>query len=119
MDEDGVIRVGGQTSCYPPFRPLDISFDNSTLPSDRTRWSGNCSGKDHNEVLDPKGSWFSKSVKFHCMLYQESEAKTESQLMMDLPKNHLEPFTPSFYYTACDYSGANKVKISRKLTAKY
>lgn len=86
MDEDGVIRVGGQASCYPPFRPLDISFDNSTLPSDRTRWSGNCSGKDHNEVLDPKGAWFSKSVKFHCMLYQESEAKTESQLMMDLPK---------------------------------
>lgn len=53
------------------------------------------------------------------MLYQESEAKTESQLMMDLPKNHLEPFTPSFYYTACDYSGANEVKISRKPTAKY
>lgn len=48
------------------------------------------------------------------MLYQESEAKTESQLMLDLPKNHLEPFTPSFCYTVCDYSGADKVKTRQK-----
>lgn len=39
--------------------------------------------------------------------------------MADLPKTRLETFTPLFYYTACDYFGPCKEKISRNKTAKH
>ena len=54
-----------------------------------------------------------KSVKFRCVCCREIEARTETQLMADLPRTRLEPFTPPFHYTAYDYFGLYKVKISR------
>ena len=50
---------------------------------------------------------------------REIEARTETQLMADLPRTCLEPFTPPFHYTACDYFGPYKVKISRNTTTKH
>ena len=35
-----------------------------------------------------------KSVKFRCVCCREIEARTETQLMADLPRTRLEPFTP-------------------------
>ena len=37
----------------------------------------------------------------------------------DLLTTRLEPFTLPFYYTACDYFGPYKVKISRNTTTKH
>lgn len=39
--------------------------------------------------------------------------------MADLPKTRLEPFTPPFYYTACDYFDPYKAKISRNKTTNH
>ena len=38
--------------------------------------------------------------------------------MADLPTERMAPFTPPFYYTACDYSGPFVVKVGRNKTAK-
>ena len=60
-----------------------------------------------------------KTVKFRCAPCREMEAREETQFMADLPRSHLEAFTPPFHFTACDYFGPYKVKISRNKTAKY
>ena len=60
-----------------------------------------------------------KSVKFRCLCCREIEARTETQLMADLPRTRLEPFTPPFHYTACNYFGPYKVKISQNTTTKH
>lgn len=41
------------------------------------------------------------------------------QLMAKLPTCRLQPFTPPFMFTSCDYFGPIKVKISRNKTAKH
>ena len=53
-----------------------------------------------------------KSVKFRCKFCRQMEAKVESQVMADLPKCRLAPFTPPFYHTSCDYFGPFSVKIT-------
>ena len=60
-----------------------------------------------------------KTVKFRCAPCREMEARVETQFMADLPRSRLESFTPPFHFTACDYFGPYKVKISRNKTAKY
>ena len=60
-----------------------------------------------------------KTIKFSCVPCWELEAKVETQFMADLPKTHLEPFTPPFYYTACDYFDPYKAKISWNKTANH
>ena len=47
------------------------------------------------------------------------EAQVETQLMARLPKCRLQPFTPPFMYTSCDYFGPFEVKIGRNKTAKH
>ena len=47
------------------------------------------------------------------------EARTESQVMADLPPSRMAPLTPPFYYTSCDYFGPYSVKIGRRTTAKH
>lgn len=39
--------------------------------------------------------------------------------MADLPKLRLAPYTPPFYYAACDYFGPYKVKFRHTKTTKY
>ena len=53
------------------------------------------------------------------MFCREIEAQTETQLMADLPIIRLEPFTPPFHYTACDYFGPYKVNMRRNTTIKH
>ena len=60
-----------------------------------------------------------KSVKFRCVLCREIEAKTEKQLIADLPDLRLAPHTPPFYYTSCDYFGPFNVKIGRNKQMKH
>ena len=59
-----------------------------------------------------------KSVKFRCVCCREIEARTDTQLMADLPELARNR-SPPFHYTACDYFGPYKVKISRNTTTKH
>ena len=43
----------------------------------------------------------------------------ETQFMADLPRSRLESFTPPFHFTACDYFGPYKVKMSKNKIVKY
>ena len=54
-----------------------------------------------------------------CTFCREFEAKAETQLMIDLPSCRLQPYTPPFHHTACDYFGPIKVKLVRNKTAKH
>ena len=54
-----------------------------------------------------------KSVKFQCVDCRRIQAKVEQQFMSDLPITRLEPLTPPFHRTACDYFGPYHVKIDR------
>lgn len=66
-----------------------------------------------------RGHDLAKSVKFQCVCCRRIQAKVETQFMADLPRIRLEPFTPPFYRTSCDYFGPYKVKISRNKTTKH
>ena len=60
-----------------------------------------------------------KSMKFQCVDCRRMEAKVEKQFMSDLPIARMEPHTPPFYRTACDYFGPYLVKIGRNKTTKH
>ena len=122
-DDSGIIQVGGRVD------EALVSFEikhPAVLPRDH--WIPLLITRHFHQVTVAKirtKFWIirahelAKSVKFRCVLCREIEAKTETQLMADLPRTHLEPFTPPFYNTACDYFEPYKVKISRNKTAKH
>ena len=60
-----------------------------------------------------------KKVKFRCVNCRAFNHKAETQLMADLPVERLAPFTPPFYFTACDYFGPIVVKVGRNKTTKH
>ena len=60
-----------------------------------------------------------KTVKHRCVVCRELEHKLESQVMSNLPRQRLAPFTPPFHNTACDYFGPMQVKVGRNKTAKH
>ena len=60
-----------------------------------------------------------KSVKFRCVFCREMGAKTEFQVMADLPPSRVAPLTPPFYFTSCDYFGPYSVRIGRNKTTKH
>ena len=61
----------------------------------------------------------SRIVERKCSFCREFEAKAETQLMADLPSCRLQPYTPPFHHTACDYFGHIKVRVGRNKTAKH
>ena len=129
-DENGVIRVGGRVdealvsydSKHPAMLPRDhwISF----LITRHFHQIGHTGvattvAKIRTKFWIIRAHDLAKSVKFRCVTCRELEAKAETQFMANLPRSRLEPFTPPFYYTACDYFGPYKDKISRNKTAKH
>ena len=66
-----------------------------------------------------RGHDLAKSTKFRCVVCRKFDAKVEEQYMANLPRTRLQPFTPPFFHTACDYFGPYPVKISRNKCAKY
>lgn len=65
------------------------------------------------------GNKISKTVKHQCTFCKEMGARVETRFMANLPRNRLQPVTPPFVYTACDYFGPFKVGIHRNTTAKH
>ena len=60
-----------------------------------------------------KGSNLAKMIKGRCTFCREMEAKAETQLLANLPSCRLQPCTPPFLYTSCDYFGPVKVQVGR------
>ena len=129
-DENGIIRVGGRVDealvSYETKHPAMLPRDHwiSLLITQHFHQIGQAGvattvAKIRTKFWIIRAHDLAKSVKFRCVYCREIEARTETQLMADLPRTRLEPFTPPFHYTACDYSGPYKVKISRNTTTKH
>ena len=129
-DENGIIRVGGRVDealvSYETKHPAMLPRDHwiSLLITRHFHQIGHAGvattvAKIKTKFWIIRAHDLAKSVKFRCVCSREIEARTETQLMADLPRTRLEPFTPPFHYTACDYFGPYKVKISRNTTTKH
>ena len=122
LDNKGIFRVGGRVD------PTLVSCDErrtALLPYDH--WLSMLITRDAHRSGHPgvatttantrrkcwiiKGNKLSKTVKRQCTLCREMEARVETQPMANLPRYRLQPYTPPFMYTACDYFGPFKVKI--------
>lgn len=130
VDQRGIIRVGGRVS------PAIISYDNqqpallphnhwiSVLVTQEAHKSGHAgvattTAKVRRRYWILKGHTISKKIKHQCTLCRKFAAKTETQRMADLPQCRLQPYSPPFMSTSCDYFGPVKVKIARNKTDKH
>ena len=130
VDKNQVIRVGGRVN------EAAISYDAKhpiLLP--REHWISMLITRHVHHKCRPgiattvskikKKYWIvrchdlANSVKFRCIVCRRMQAEVEKQFMSDLPIIRLEPLTPPFYRTACDYFGPYQVKIGRNKTTKY
>ena len=129
-DENGIIRVGGRVDealvSYETKHPAMLPRDHwisllITRHFHQIKHAGVVTtvAKIRMKFWIIRAHDLAKSVKFRCLCCREIEARTETQLMADLPRTRLEPFTPPFHYTACNYFGPYKVKISQNTTTKH
>ncbi|XP_068682177.1 uncharacterized protein [Montipora foliosa] len=130
VDGKGIIRVGGRID------KAIVSYEEkhpALLPSNHRislliiSHMHNCghpgvattTAKSRRKYWVLKANKLSKAVKFKCVTCRRIAHKNETQLMADLPALRLAPYTPPFYYTACDYFGPYSVKVGRNKTAKH
>ena len=130
VDEDDVIRVGGRVSeaiiSYDAKHPVLLPREHwiSLLITRYFHLNGH-SGVAATVAKIKRNYWIirchdlAKSVKFRCVECRRMQAEVEKQFMSDLPITRLEPHTPPFYRTACDYFGPYVVKIGRNKTTKH
>ena len=129
-DENGIIRVGGRVDpsllSYDNTRPVLLPYKHwiSTLVTRQAHQYGHSrvaatTAKCRRKYWIIRGHNVSRIVKRQCTFCREFVAKVETQLMADLPSCRLQPYTPPFHHTACDYFGPIKVKLSRNKTAKH
>jgi len=77
---------------------------------------GSNSGQIKKEVLDNPSIWLRAYNEFRCVVCREVAGKLETQVIADLPPNHLAPFTSPFHFTSCAYFGVYHMKIGRHKT---
>ena len=130
FDEKGIIRVGGRVD------PSLLSYDNkpaALLP--HKHWVSTIIIRDAHQNGHPgvvtttaksrrkhwiiKGHSIAKAVKYQCYFCREMEAKIQTQFMANLPACRVQPYTPPFLYTSCDYFGPVRVKAGRNKTVKH
>ena len=130
IDDKGIIRVGGRVDpkmlSYDGKGPALLPYDHwiSTLVTRDAHKAGHpgvaaTTAKTRRRYWIIKGSYLAKIIKGRCTFCREMEAKVETQLMANLPSCRLQPYTPPFLYTSCDYFGPVKVKVGRNKTAKH
>ena len=130
QDETGLIRVGGRVDhallSYDNKRPVLLPHKHwiSKLITREAHMFGHTGvsatmAKIRKRYWIIKGHNISKIVKRQCTFCREFEAKSETQFMANLPSYRLQPYSPPFLYTSCDYFGPLKVKIGRNKTAKH
>ncbi|XP_070548332.1 uncharacterized protein [Ptychodera flava] len=128
--DEGIIRVGGRVNAsfmsYETSHPalLPNRHHVSLLIMQHMHQFGHTGiaatvAKARRKYWILKAHRLAKTIKFRCVFCRERDKKTETQFMGDLPQQRLAPYTPPFYYTACDYFGPYKVRISRNKTTKH
>ena len=130
LDTQGIIRVGGRVNprlaTYDNTRPALLPRKHwiSVLVTRNAHQSGH-SGVDTTTAKTRRKYWvirghhIAKAEKNRCTFCRKLEAKVESQYMANLPASRLQPYTPPFMFTSCDYFGPLKAKVGRNKTAKY
>ena len=129
-DDKGIFRVGGRVDPHlfsydgkcPALLPRDHWI--SILVTRNAHRAGHLGvaatkAKIRRRYWIIKGTNVAKTIKQRCTFCREIEAKVETQLMANLPRCRLQPYTPPFLYTSCDYFGPVKVKVGRNKTAKH
>lgn len=130
VDQEGVLRVGGRADkalvSYETRHPVLLPRDHriSRLIVQHAHQFGHPGvaatvAKTRTKYWIVRAHDLAKSVKFRCVVCREIGARVESQVMADLPKSRLAPFTPPFHHTSCDYFGPYRVRISRNKIAKH
>ncbi|XP_068684774.1 uncharacterized protein [Montipora foliosa] len=130
VDGKGIIRVGGRIDkaivSYEEKHPALLPSDHriSLLIISHMHDCGHpgvatTTAKSRRKYWVLKANKLSKAVKFQCVTCRRIAHKNETQLMADLLALRLAPYTPPFYYTACDYFGPYSVKVGRNKTAKH
>lgn len=131
VDQDGVIRVGGRVdkaiASYEMKHPALLPYKHwiSLLITRHMHQRYGHPGVAATAAKTKAKYWIlkardlAKTVKFRCVTCREIEHKAENQLMADLPRERLSPYTPPFYYTSCDYFGPYTVKVGRNKTTKH
>ena len=129
-DENGVIRVGGRVDkvlkTYETKHPVLLPNKHriSYLITHHLHQFGNC-GIVATAVKTKQKFWIlrvhdlAKKIKFRCVFCTEMKLKAETQVMADLPRLRLTPYTPPLYNTSCGYFGPYDVKIRRNKSTKH
>ena len=129
VDANGIIRGGGYV------KPALVSYDNAhpallpqkhwisvlvTREAHQTCHSGvhTTTARARRKYWVIQGHDIAKSEKARCVFCRKMATKVENQFMADLPLLRLQPYTPPFMYTSCDYFGPINVKIGRNKTTK-
>ncbi|XP_068692626.1 uncharacterized protein [Montipora foliosa] len=129
-DENGIIRVGGRVDpsllSYDNTRPVLLQYKHwiSMLVTRQAHQYGHSgvaatTAKCRRKYWIVRGHNLSRVVKRKCTFCREFEAKAKSQLMADLPSCRLQPYTPAFHHTACDYFGPIKEQDSKALWSDF
>ena len=128
-DENGVIRVGGRVDkalvSYETKHPILLPNKHwiSYLITHHMHQFGHC-GIAAIAAETKQKFWIlrvhdlAKKIKFQCVYCRKMELKAETQVMADLPRLRLTPYTPPFYNSSCDYFGPYNVKIGRNKSTK-
>ena len=130
VDARGIIRVGGRMdkaiASYNTIHPALLPYKHwiSLLVTRHMHQYGHpgiaaTTAKVRSKYWILRGHDLAKKVKHRCVTCREIEQRAESQLMAELPEERASPYTPPFYYTACDYFGPYTVKISRNKSTKH
>ncbi|XP_046843232.1 uncharacterized protein LOC124437283 [Xenia sp. Carnegie-2017] len=129
-DEEGTVRVGGRIDnslvSYETKHPALLPYNHriSKLIVEEFHKRG------HHGVATTVAKirrmyWIirahdlAKSIKAKCVTCRAANPKTESQIMANLPPQRLQPHSPPFHYTACDYFGPLTVKVGRNKRTKH
>ena len=129
-DENGVIRVEGRVDkalvSYETRHPILLPNKHwiSYLITRHMHQYGHCgiaamAAKTKQNFWILRAHDLAKRIKFQCVFCREMELKAETQVMADLPRLRLTPYTTPFYNTSCDYFGPYNVKIGRNKSTKH
>lgn len=130
FDANGVIRVGGRVD------PRLVSYENArpallprkhwisvlvTRNAHQTSHSGvdTTTAKTRRKYWVIRGQDVAKVEKSRCTFCRKMKAEVEEQFMANLPASRLQPCTPPFMFTSCDYFGPINVKVGRNKTTKH
>lgn len=130
IDQYGVLRVGGRVDkalvSYDTRHPTLLPHKHwiSLLITRQMHQFGHpgvaaTAAKTRTRYWILKVHDLAKTVKFRCVTCREIEHRAESQLMADLPRERLAPYSPPFYNASCDYFGPYAVKVGRNKTTKH